>query len=159
VYTGKEYTGNNYELIRVQPDVKINTQLIFGGPYSTLNPQSFPSSSFSSDLIIPTNDDYNKGYFIRYILKPVISSQINDFIEVKSDKYKTVLLSKNLQVLYNSVSLIWKITGPLFDEYKDNIRTRPGIIDTNKRSLFDAEQTMPNLSLYFLDLKQFGKPS
>ena len=48
------------------------------------------STSILPDFIIPTDIDYNNGFFIRYILKPTISSQINDFIEVKSDKYISV---------------------------------------------------------------------
>jgi hypothetical protein len=67
--------------------------------------------------------------------------------------------SPDLKTLYKLTSLIWKLTGPLYDVYKDNIRTASGIIDTNKRSILDAEKTLPNLSLYLIDPLQFGKPS
>jgi hypothetical protein len=108
---------------------------------------------------MPTQQDYNNGYFIRYILKPTISSQLNNFIEVKSDKYNQVVQSNDLQTLYKFANVVWKLTGPLYDTYKDNIRIASGIIDTNKRSIQEAEKFIPNLSLYFTDLIQFGKPS
>ena len=96
---------------------------------------------------------------IRFILKPTISSQINDFIEVKSDKYISVNQDGDAKVLYKSINLVWKLTGPLYDVYRDNIRILSGIIDSNKRSLSEAEKTMPNLSLYLTDPLQFGRPS
>lgn len=155
-YTGKTWTESSVELESLSQSSNIN---IFGGIYSTLNPNSLPKTAFTPDFIMPTQQDYNNGYFIRYILKPTISSQLNNFIEVKSDKYNQVVQSNDLQTLYKFANVIWKLTGPLYDTYKDNIRIASGIIDTNKRSIQEAEKFIPNLSLYFTDLIQFGKPN
>ena len=156
-YTGKIWTESSVELESLSQS--LSNANIFGGIYSTLNPNSLPKTAFTPDFIMPTQQDYNNGYFIRYILKPTISSQLNNFIEVKSDKYNQVVQSNDLQTLYKFANVIWKLTGPLYDTYKDNIRIASGIIDTNKRSIQEAEKFIPNLSLYFTDLIQFGKPS
>ena len=155
-YTGQTWTSNSVELESVSQSSNTN---IFGGIYSTLNPNSLPKTAFTADFIIPTQQDYNNGYFIRFVLKPTISTRLNDFIEVKSDKYNQVIQSNDLQTLYKFANVTWKLTGPLHDTYKDNIRIASGIIDTNKRSIQEAEKFIPNLSLYFTDLIQFGKPS
>jgi hypothetical protein len=130
--------------------------------YTKLNPKIFPQEAFTPDFIMPTEQDYTNGFFIRYILKPTIgvnNIQSLNFIEVKSNKFTQVSQNPDLKALYKLTSLIWKLTGPLYDVYKDNIRISSGIIDTNKRSILDAEKTLPNLSLYLIDPLQFGKPS
>ena len=130
--------------------------------YTKLNPKIFPQETFTPDFIMPTEQDYTNGFFIRYILKPTVgvnNIQSLNFIEVKSNKFTQVSQSPDLKTLYKLTSLIWKLTGPLYDVYKDNIRTASGIIDTNKRSTLDAEKTLPNLSLYLIDPLQFGRPS
>jgi len=128
--------------------------------YTKLNPKIFPQESFTPDFIIPTKQDYINGFFIRYILKPTVgvnNVQSLNFIEVKYNKFIQVSQSQDLKTLYKPTSLIWKLTGPLYDVYKDNIRISSGIIDTNKRSIAEAEKFIPNLSLYFTDLIQFNK--
>ena len=130
--------------------------------YTKLNPKIFPQETFTSDFIMPTEQDYTNGFFIRYILKPTVgvnNIQSLNFIEVKSNKFIQVSQSPDLKTLYKLTSLIWKLTGPLYDVYKDNIRTSSGIIDTNKRSTLNAEKILPNLSLYLIDSLQFGRPS
>ena len=92
-------------------------------------------------------------------MKPTISTQTIDFIEIASGKYSNITQSNDLLTLYRPTSFLWKLTGPLYDVYKDNIRMSSGIIDTNKRSIQEAEKFIPNLSLYFTDLTQFGRPS
>lgn len=159
VYTGKTYTSNSVELLRRNPNTSTNSNIVFDSKYASLNPKTLPPLVITPDFIQPTNADYNNGFMTRFILKPTISSQINDFIEVRSDKYISVVQDGDAKVLYKSINLVWKLTGPLYDVYRDNIRILSGIIDSNKRSLSEAEKTMPNLSLYLTDLLQFGKPS
>jgi len=157
VYTGKTYTSDSVELLRRNPNTSINSNVVFNGVYASLNPKTLPSLNITPDFIKPTSTDYTNGFMTRFILKPTISSQVNDFIEVKSDKYTSVIQDSDAKVLYKSVSLVWKLTGPLYDVYRNNIRIMPGIIDSNKRSIAEAEKFIPNLSLYFTDLIQFNK--
>ena len=161
-WTGKTHTNDSVLLDNLgstNNNIDWNKYNAVSGGYTRLNPKILPPTSISPDFILPTDIDYNNGFFIRYILKPTISTQINDFIEVKSNKYQNVLKNKDLQTLYKFANVVWKLTGPLYDAYKDNIRIASGIIDTNKRSIQEAEKFIPNLSLYFTDLTQFGKPS
>jgi hypothetical protein len=155
VYTGLTSTNDSVELIRVT-SLNNKDQQNFDVYGTLLEPKKIPNTVISPDYIIPTENDYNKGYFIRFLLKPTISSLPNDFVEVKFNKYNLVSQEPDLQLLYQFVNVIWKITGPWYDIYDGNIRTRTGIIDTNKRAIDEAEKTIPNVSLYFTDLRQFG---
>lgn len=157
VYTGETYTNSSVELLRI--DIPSNQSPNSDPIYVSLDPKILPPLSIEPDFIQPTENDYNNGYFTRFILKPTISTLINDFIEVNFDKYVSVVERSDARILYKSVGLAWKLTGLKHDLYKNNIRISPGIIDSNKRSITEAEKTLPNLSLYFTDLTQFGRPS
>ena len=160
-WSGKTHTNESVllELLNSVDNIDWNKWTNISGGYTQLNPKVLPPTVITPDFIQPTDNDYINGFFLRFILKPVISSQINDFIEVNESKYNTLIQNKDLQVLYKSTNLVWKLTGPLYDGYENNIRVISGIIDTNKRSIAEAEKFIPNLSLYFTDLTQFGKPS
>lgn len=158
-YTGQTYTNNSVELVKRNSTMNEVPNTVYNYKYASLNPKTLPPLSITPDFIIPTDNDYNQGFIVRYMLKPVISTQINDFFEVRSDKYMTVVQSSDAKVLYKFATVLWKLTGPLYDTYRDNIRIAPGIIDSNKRAITEAEKFIPNLSLYFTDLIQFGKPS
>jgi hypothetical protein len=143
-------------------DNNITRNNIVNFGYTKLNPKIFPQETFTSDFIMPTDQDYTDGFFIRYILKPTVgvnNIQSLNFIEVKSNKFTQVSQNSDLKTLYKSINLIWKLTGPLYDVYKDNIRIVSGIIDTNKRSIQETEKLIPNLSLYLIDPLQFAKIS
>jgi hypothetical protein len=155
-WVGREHTDTSVILLSID---QISLPIDAENTYTKLQPKIFPTISITPDFIYPTQDEYNKGHFSRFIIKHVISSQINDFFEVKKEKFQQIIQNSDLLLLYKPVTLIWKLTGPLYDEYQNNIRTRSGIIDTNKRSLQEAETILPNVSLYFTDLIQFGKPS
>jgi hypothetical protein len=164
-WTGKTHDSNSASLIDLsEAPSNVTTEaskyISGGGKYTTLlNPKIFPSINFQSDYIQPVDQDYENGFFYRFFLKPVISSQANDFIEVKLDKYNQVSYNEDLRVLYKHSSMLWKLTGPSYDVYDNNIRIEPGIIDSNKRSIQETEKLLPNLSLYLTDPLQFGRPS
>ena len=152
-WSDKDHSDNSIVLLEIKDE---ENEIVDNVAYNALKPKVFPSTVITSDFILPSESDYNNGYFYRYIVKPVISSQINDFFEINSTKFQQLTQNSDLLLLYKPVSLIWKLTGPLYDTYDGNIRTRAGIIDTNKRSIAEAEKILPNVSLYFTDLKQFG---
>jgi hypothetical protein len=157
VYTGKTYTNDSVRLLRLNP----TSTSVFtpDATYTSLNPKTLPPLSIKPDFILPTENDYEKGYFVRFVLKPTISSFVNDFIEINFDKYVSIIQDNDAKVLYKPVSLVWKLTGPLHDVYVENIKIEAGIINSNERSIIEAEKALPNLSLYFTDLSQFGRPN
>jgi hypothetical protein len=48
--------------------------------------------------------------------------------------------------------MAWKITGPLNDTLVEK-----GVIDTNRRMLFELERQIPNISGYFKNLSEWAK--
>ena len=154
-WSGKEHNDDSVILIEIINDNTIDSPDV--GIYPTLNPTIYSSEVITPDFILPTSDDYTRGYFSRYVVKPVISSQINDFFEVKPTKYQQITQNSSLLTLYKTVIVTWVLIGPLYDIYDNNIRIASGRIDSNKRSIDEAEKTLPNVSLYFTDLRQFGR--
>lgn len=108
---------------------------------------------YKGDFIIPTEEEYNNGYFTRYIvqLKLSVSPYI---VEINQDNY-TKLIQTEGKIFYNIVEMLWKLTGPIDDIFEDNIRIEAGVRDTNLRSLQEAEKKIPGLSKVFYDPTQF----
>lgn len=111
---------------------------------------------YKGDFVIPTEDNYNKGYFTRYVVQLKLSK--NPYIvELSKNNYDALLQDIVSLRSYNTVTLLWKLTGPTNDIYNNNIRTTSGIKDTNLRSLQQAEKTIPGVSTIFTDPLQFAR--
>jgi hypothetical protein len=54
--------------------------------------------------------------------------------------------------MYIFVTLLWRVRGPLSDQYKNNILVKPGVYSSNKRSVEDAEKRCPEINLYLTNL-------
>ena len=154
-WTGETHTEDSEQLSNLLPESPIpaNKPISF---YNTLNTLELPSTNINSDVIIPSDDDYNKGFFSRYIIR-YNNSVDYKFIEVNKDNFKKIIQLPNISILYNATSVIWKLTGPLNDVYNGNIRVESGIKDTNLRSIQESEKTFSGLSLYLTDPLQFYK--
>jgi hypothetical protein len=108
---------------------------------------------YKGDFIIPTEEEYNNGYFTRYIAQ--LKSSISPYIvEITGDNYAKLIQTED-KFFYNTAEMLWKLTGPLDDIFEDNIRIEPGIRDTNLRSLQQAEKKIPGLSKVFNNPLQF----
>ena len=111
---------------------------------------------YKGNFVIPTDDDYNKGYYMRYAAQLKLSK--NPYIvELSKNNYDALLQDIVSLRSYNTVTLLWKLTGPTNDIYNNNIRTTSGIKDTNLRSLQQAEKTIPGISTIFTDPLQFAR--
>lgn len=95
-----------------------------------------------NSYIIPTEDDYKNGYYIRYFLKKrnemLIQEVDNTIYNADGVKFDNTL--------YEKFELIWKLNGPLHDKLKNNSIIEYGIIDTNKRTV-NAINKKYNISL------------
>lgn len=104
----------------------------------------------------PNNEDYKRGYMMRYFIK----RRNADFTTIKEiSKSDYELFNSNLNVdtnLYVVISLNWKITGPLYDDFRDKNYPKAGIIDTNKKLVILKERIFPGFSNYFHDYSQFS---
>lgn len=82
---------------------------------------------------IPTQSDYQLGYFTRYFAKNVtgpgyiLEISQNDYANVKNGTYNSIA------ILYEIATLLWQLTGPLNDKRLSQYQIQGGVYDTNKR--------------------------
>jgi len=96
----------------------------------------------------PTEDDYRRGYFMRFFVK-----KINEKGYVKEITEQEYLAINDGTVYYDvsyyqTESVMWKLTGPLNTVRLSQYDIRAGIIDTNKRLVETKD-------VKFLGLKAF----
>lgn len=131
-FTGKEPNSSSLELSKVN---QINND-----------------SSFTPSFHYPKISDLDKqrGYITRYFTKRV-NGDAGTINEVNLDTF----IEASSQVLYNAITLDWKITGPLYDDLSNMNYPKYGVVDTNSRMLKLKEKDMPGISLYLKNLTQF----
>jgi hypothetical protein len=151
-WTGKTPTDDSEPLINYFPLSPVGNQPI--SYYSKLNKLNLPINNIVNEFIIPTEEEYKKGFFTRYILTSNKSS--NKFVEVTSSSFNKIIQIPNIAILYSSTSLLWKLIGPINDIYTNNIRIESGIKDTNLRSIQEAEKDLKGISTYLTDPLQFS---
>ena len=81
----------------------------------------------------PTEEDYTKGYLIRYFTKK--ENEAGFIIEISQDEYNDIV-NGNADYdikLYQVTTILWKLTGPLNNMRTSQYNVIPGIIDTNQR--------------------------
>ena len=85
-----------------------------------------------NNTIIPTVEDYEKGFYTRYFIKRKDS---NIIAEVSQEKLGDIG-GKVSEILYVGFELDWKISGPLEDRFDSKgVRQEAGVRDTNRRTL------------------------
>ena len=103
------------------------------------------------NTILPTNEDYTKGFYTRYFIKTKGSKTIS---EVNKETLGS-LGDKIDDNLYVGFELDWKLTGPLDDVIVDGVRQQAGVRDTNRRTLQRLEQEYIGISDKLKNLTQF----
>lgn len=58
--------------------------------------------------------------------------------------------------LYGLVIVPWKLSGPEFDVYKDDILITPGVVDTNRRIILRNSKKFPILAKILKNLREFS---
>ena len=82
-------------------------------------------------ILIPS--DYQQGYFIRYFAKSVTGPQYvieisqADFVQLQNGNVSPTVLG------YEHTSMLWQLTGPLYDTRISQYQIQGGVFDTNKR--------------------------
>jgi hypothetical protein len=165
IWTGKEHDQNSIRLVLLSETTEIipNNINTFNSDsiiyYQTKRKNNKPiiteSSIPVSDVLPPTSSDYEKTYFTRYILQYKLSTS-PIYIEVNKNTYYTLLSSPDIN-FYNTVEVLWKIYGPLYDIKQSNLLIQGGIIDSNKRSVQEAEKIIKGISNYLNDLTLYAK--
>lgn len=184
-YDGKFYTGKSpidgpsQELTPyIEPEV-IPTQKNLAGStgrtLSTTNPYEQPAptlklSDRQAELTTfktpqpyypsPTQEDYDQRAFMRYFAKkrdqPGYIFEIN---KATHDSLKQVD-SEYDYITYESISTLWQLVGPLYDDRTNRQYKIAGIIDTNKRLIEAKEAAFTGLTAYIGgDYTKFARPS
>lgn len=129
-YEGKEFTNNLKKL----EDIRAVGE--FTG-----------SAKFKNDRITPTEEDYKKGKFLRYIIqdkrnKKIIEVSLKNFNLLKSERYT------------ESIVIEWTLEKPL-----ENLNKGPyiyfGAKAKNKEAVLEAEKTIQGLSSFLNNYGQF----
>lgn len=82
----------------------------------------------------PKNEDFTRGYMKRWFAYKRNEAE-KVFFEIDSEQvstYNTKGSGVN-NIMYGLLEIKWKLTGPEFDEYHNNILMNPGVVDTNSR--------------------------
>jgi hypothetical protein len=89
----------------------------------------------------PTEQDYKKGYVIRYFTKK--ENEKGFVTEISQDEYNTIIngTADYDITIYQTTTILWKLTGPLNSTRMSQYNIIPGIIDTNKRLTESANKT------------------
>lgn len=106
----------------------------------------------------PTEIDYNIGYIQRYFScnKNIYPLQIKEISKVTYEALSNQTEQYDY-ALNKILSIPWQISGPLLNQYENQIIIFPGVIDTNKKQLLIAEKSLPGISMYLTNLKEFYK--
>jgi hypothetical protein len=164
VWTDKEHSVDSIRLISnvLTPPIplNINTNNASSAAYYSVSQKSNKPTPQQveipvSDALPPTQQDYQQTYFTRYILQYKLSSK-PIYVEVNKNTYFGILNS-NESKYFNMVEVLWKIYGPLYDKKENGILIQGGIIDSNLRSIQEANKTMPGIADYLNNLTLYAK--
>lgn len=101
----------------------------------------------------PTDEDYSKSYILRFFTRKS-NDQYGHIFEIDQDTFGEYLENP----FWTSVSIKWRISGPLYTTYNDNGTMKDrGVIESNKASIGIGSQKLKNLKLYLPNLLQFYK--
>lgn len=135
-FSGKEYTSSTKELILIlDSKALVNTSKAYEFHYSS-----------------PTEKDYEKGFFVRYVIKRV-NSGFETILEVDQKEYNRA----KKDPLYVAESFSWKLTGPLYDIEISKEYTVPGIVNTNQKTVEALESKIAGVKNYFTNLAQYAQ--
>lgn len=164
-WTGKEHTNASIQLNNLLNNVNtlidlnsISKNNTISKSFTKIYNTDLNTPLLKNDIIQPSLEDFNRGYFTRYVaqLKTTITPE-NNIVELNQNTFNLVAKNSNVVKSYRLASFGWKLTGPLYDLYYNNIRTESGIIDTNLRSLQDVEnKAIPGIMSFIKDPLQFA---
>jgi len=82
----------------------------------------------------PSNTDYTRGYFTRYFAKTVSGpGYIFEISKLDWTKIQNGDIEAENILGYESIDMLWQLTGPLKDTRVSQYQIKGGVFDTNKR--------------------------
>jgi len=121
--------------------------------YKSLNRKPLNQKEISTHIPTPNEVDYNRGFIKRCFIQKT-NDKGSPIFEVKVNKLG--VYSKN--PLYTTVTIKWRIKGPLETQYnnKGNIIDK-AVTESNRIAIKLVAHKIPNLKLYLPNLLQFYK--
>lgn len=108
----------------------------------------------------PTEEDYTKGYLIRYFTKK--ENEAGFIIEISQDEYNNIVngdADYDIR-LYQVATILWKLTGPLNNTRTSQYNVIPGIIETNQRLTESANKNFLGIVDFIGgDYTKFARPT
>lgn len=144
-YDGHAYTGINPVLgtneLLTEAATNTNTtatKASYASAISNNTKKEAPQSSLvltelTNYFPLPLSSDYARGYFTRYFAKNVsgpgyvFEISQDDWTKIKNGDVSPTVLG------YESMSMLWQLTGPLNDKRISQYQIQGGIIETNTR--------------------------
>jgi len=183
LYNGRSFTGINPVLGTNIPLTPINepkltdaSLLVSGrsllsgqnlditGPYAASRVQNSQGGSLvltelTSYFLDPQADDYARGYFTRYFAKTVSGpGYVFEISKIDWTKIQNGDIAVENILGYESIDMLWQLTGPLKDTRVSQYQIKGGVFDTNKR-VTEAKNKVFNGLLEFIgeDYTKFAR--
>ena len=123
-----------------------------------------PPTSIIAPVMIqpyPIESDYQKGLQTRYFSKRNNDNTNTTIIEIDQKQYNSFGNKGGIDSsLYSKLTLDWKITGPRYDVYNNDMIVVYGVENTNYRTLILKEKEMKGIYSYLgRDLIQYARIS
>lgn len=134
-FTGKTVSSSSREIIKVSQR---------NDSYLVSNPSSYYPN--------PEDKDYEAGYITRYVVKRV-NSGAETIREVSKEQYEKLIPNP----LYAQAEFKWLIAGNYYDNLSNLSYPIYGIIHTNRRTIFDLETKILEISQVFINYTEFAK--
>lgn len=99
---------------------------------------------------LPTNQDYARGYFTRYFAKTVSGpGYIFEISPIDFSKIQNGDIDVENILGYETIDMLWQLTGPLNDTRISQYEIKGGVLSTNKR-VTEAKNKVFNGLLQFI---------
>lgn len=155
IYLSAPGLANSNLSVRNQKQLASKTGVFASTPTNTRIPGQ-PNSYYPQ----PTEQDYTKGYLIRYFTKK--ENEKGFITEISQDEYNSIVNgTADFDIsIYQTTTILWKLTGPLNSKRESQYNVIPGIIDTNKRLTESANRTFLGIVDFIGgDYSKFARPT
>jgi hypothetical protein len=109
---------------------------------------------------VTIQQDYDKGFFMRYFAK---RENLQGYvIEISQSEYASIVNGTAVYdiSMWQVLELFWKLTGPLNQVRISQYDVRAGIIDTNKRLVENSNKTFLGIKDFINeDYAKFSRPT
>lgn len=121
---GRQANRSTEDYRNAQGDTQLESAIDNNGRLTELTP-FYPT---------PTNQDYARGYFTRYFAKTVSGpGSIFEISKMDFTKIQNGDIAVENILGYESIDMLWQLTGPLKDTRISQYQIKGGVFDTNKR--------------------------